>query len=216
VIAAEARRMVQYWGLASVESVAARVRALTSSPVAGALPARVVAELPLVCWLDGAGDGGAGAGGGRSWFSLRGHASGLDAAVAKVFRVAARVTVGDLKAALAKGLRGMGEVPPAVFRRCLTQIAGCALDGDVVRRASPPTEPLLDGPEAALVRILGDAGGELAVTALRERARSDALPRTTVRRLLEMSPLFVHAPGGLVQLIGDRSDGGGLGATGGG
>jgi hypothetical protein len=207
VIAAEARRMVQYWGLASVDSVAARVRALTSSPVAGALSARVIAELPPVCWLDGDE---------RNWFSLRGHAIGLDAAVAKVFRVAARVTVADLKAALAKGLRGMGDVPPAVFRRCLTEIAGCALDGDVVRSAGPPPDldPLLGGPEAALVRILGAAGGELAVSALRERARSDSLPRTTVRRLLEMSPLFLRAPGGRVQLIGN--DGGaGLGATGG-
>jgi hypothetical protein len=194
VIAAEARRMVQYWGLASVESVAARVRALTSSPVAGALSVQVIAALPLVCWLDGEE---------RNWFSLRGHASGLDAAVAKVFLVAARVTVGDLKAALAKGLRGMGDVPPAVFRRCLTEIAGCALAGDVVRRASPPADPPLGGPEAALVRILGAAGGELAVTALRARARSDSMPRTTLRRLLEMSPLFLRAPGGRVQLIGN-------------
>src|SRR5262249_13929560 len=137
------------------------------------------------------------------WFSFAGYASGLELAVRKVFTVTARVALGELKAALAKSLPGLEEAPPAALASHLTGQAGCTMDGELVRHAGGlRPRPAVTPPEAALVRILDAAGGELDVEELRARGRAAALPKTTVRRVLELSPLFLDGPPGRVRLIG--------------
>src|SRR5262249_33895618 len=101
-VAGEALRMVQHWGLASVDAVADRTRAVTAATVTGADTRRILSAVPLVHWLDGTE---------QTWFSLFDRRSGLTAALAKVFFVTSRVSLGELRGALAKSLRGVGDAP---------------------------------------------------------------------------------------------------------
>src|SRR5262249_8728182 len=126
VITAESLRMVQRWGMASVEAVAERASALGSAPVPPEHAARLLAALPPIRWLDGEA---------REWFSFAGYVSGLELAVRKVFTVTARVALGELKAALAKSLPGLEEAPPEALASHLTGQAGCTMDGELVRHA---------------------------------------------------------------------------------
>lgn len=200
-IVAAAQHMTQHWGLAAVEAVAARAQSLAGRPVTEALARRVLEALPGVYWLDGAAHGwltflGAGASPGAATPA----SGGMVAAVHKVFTVAAAVRLDELRAALAKALPGVDEAPTRVLERYLADAAGCAIDDAAVVRG-PAGGELTHG-ERTLVDLLRAAGGEAGVDGLRRDARAAAVPRTTVNRLLELSPLFLPAGNGRARLVG--------------
>jgi hypothetical protein len=195
LVATTAVHLVRHWGLVSAEAVIERARALAPTTVVGKIEpvARgVLGALPRTRWL----------GGSHRWFSFVDAESQMAIAIAKVFAITPRIDIEQLRAALAKALPGLGVAPGQVFSDYLTQIAGCGLAGGFVRRAAS-ARSCLTRAETAVVKMLEAAGGELDVKALRQRARTAALPRTTLERLIGLSPLFRQGEDRLVRLVGD-------------
>ena len=198
LVATGAVRMVRQWGLVSALAVAERARALApSAAVAGdvdRVAPGVLEALPRTRWLDG----------NHEWFSFLDPESQLEIAIAKIFWIARRVGLDELRAALAKTLPATCAAPDRVLRRYLTEIAGCSIDGRFVRRASPERS-CLTRREASIVKLLEAGGRDLDLKELRRRARAAALPRTTVAQLIRLSPLFLLAAHRRVRLLGDGS-----------
>jgi hypothetical protein len=140
----------------------------------------------------------------------------------------------ELRAALGRSLIGARQAPAPVLRRCLVELASCTIAPATGRRvpdklsSSPVSRahaigrahpiindgsdlatPALTHPEAVVVQLLAQAGGELDARTLRLRARDAGVARTTVNELIKSSPVLTPvAPRGLppaaqhVRLIG--------------
>jgi hypothetical protein len=199
VVGAVALLMVRSFGLSSATAVAARARMLSSpssrAALTNAFVRRVLDAVPRTCWLDGAR---------QDWFAFRGLAPPLEQALRKVFAVSPRVRLAPLRSALAKALPPLRGLPAAAVRRYLVEVGGCAVQGVFARRPGAPSSRSLTSAESALVKLFEAAGRTLDLRAFRLRAEGAGVPRTTVNRLLELSPLFVCSDAGRVTLIGDR------------
>ena len=192
-----ALQMMQYWGMARVDAVARRAEVLAARPVDPALARRVLQALPGLLWLDG---------NAREWFSFPDQQGGIASALLKVFAVAPRVKLSELRSGLAKALPGLDDVPDRALERYLGDVAACVMDGPFVQRRAGVTPPsVLTTGETTLLRLLDAAGGELGLEELRAQTRSTTLPRSTVSRLLRLSPLFLVTPDDRVRLIGNRT-----------
>jgi hypothetical protein len=104
-----------------------------------------------------------------------------------------------------------------VLRRCLVELAGCTVTAATRRRAPDKLSSsrvsrarrlinddeggaaaqALTHPEAIVVQLLAQAGGELDARTLRVRARDAGVARTTVNELIKSSPVLtpVVSPG---------------------
>jgi hypothetical protein len=197
LVGTTAARLVRLWGLVSATAVIQRAHALGPWPVTDETTRAVLDDLPHTHWMDDE----------REWFTLPDPHSRLVIALGKVFAIANRVRLDDLRYGLAKALPGAGAAPAGALRAYLTRVAGCVFEetqGETFVRATArlrrhrPTRR-----EAALVRLLGAEGGALDLESLRRRARAAALPRTTVSQLIQSSPLFLSEPRESVRVIGD-------------
>jgi hypothetical protein len=196
-VATSALRLVRHWGLVSVQAVMDRARALTTEPVTAPTAFAVLDALLRTRWL----------GADRRWFSFLDPHGQLETSLGKIFSIAPRVRLDELRAALAKGLPGAQHAPTEALGRYLVDLGRCTIDGVFVRRAPAAGTSRPTRQEAAVVKLLEAAGRELEIGVLRRRARAVGLPRTTVNQLVRLSPLFrVSGPASgqrRVGLIGD-------------
>jgi hypothetical protein len=191
--------MVQHWGIVSVTAVAERARALAPGFGVDALVvSRVLGAAPSTRWLDGPD---------RRWFSLTAPTSQVEMTVRKALAVATSVRIEELREGLIKAVPAVADAPYSVLEQFLRQIVNCAIEGAIVRLAddSSIADASLSPAEAGLIAILLDAGGVVELSALRRRALAASLPEATTRRLLKMSPLFLHQQDGAIRLIGRDS-----------
>ena len=191
-VAATAVRLVSQWGLSTVDSVVERVGVLRSAPTSRSFVCRLLVALPRLRWLDQA----------MEWFSFLDDRSPLARRIAKVFSVARRVPLRDLRRALDKGQARGPRTPPEVLARYLSDVGRCQVDGGQVVGTAPIAAATLSREEAILVSLLERARCDLDVDELTRAAEARALPRARVLRLLRDSPLFVRGPGRRVGLVG--------------
>jgi hypothetical protein len=192
--------MVENWGIVTTEAVAARAETLASSVVSVEVARRTLAALPRTCWLDGPD---------QKWLSLRGRAGHVGIAIRKVFSVSARVQLHELRTALSKAAPALLDVPKKALERYLVEIAGCTVDGTLVRRLNPLPISALSRGEAILVSLVETAGDDIELSVLRRRSLDASLPDTTLGRLLRLSPLVLPGAGDRIRVIGERAPGGG-------
>jgi hypothetical protein len=182
---------VRNWGLCTIDAVVSRLRALTDHPLARTDAARILEALPGFRWLDE--DSG--------WFSFAGSNSRPRLALSKIFAVAERVLLRDLRAALSKQVALFATAPQHVVEAYLRKIAGCEIrDGWVGARTAGVPVPL-GRDERTIVAMIEDHGGEISARALRERATRGGLSARTLLRVLRASPLVLEG-GGRLRTIG--------------
>ncbi len=126
-VTSTAVRLVSHWGLSTVDSLINRVAVLRSAPANRAFACRLLVALPRLRWLDDA----------MEWFSFLGDRSRLARAIAKMFAVARRVSIRDLRRALEKGRARGPELPTPVLERYLEDIAGCQIEDGLVSIGQP-------------------------------------------------------------------------------
>jgi hypothetical protein len=194
-VAATAVRLVSHWGLSTVESIVERVGVLRSAPTNRSIVCRLLVALPRLRWLDAA----------MEWFSFVGDRSRLARGIAKVFAVADRVPLRELRVALGKGQPRAPHVPMAVLERYLSEIAGCEIAPGGVHVRVPEPKVALAGDEAVVAKLLSDAGAQLEIGALTDLASSASLPAARVRRVLRSSPIFFRTRDRQVRLVGRRT-----------
>jgi len=231
LVATTAVRLIHDWGLVSVPAVVDRARALATVPFADHTAWEVLAALPRTRWLDRE----------QSWFSFTESLGRLDAALDKIFAVIDRdraagesvpaIRFDELRAALGRSLIGARQAAAPVLQRCLVELASCTIKPATGRRAPDKLSSSLvsrapqqgtgndDGsarsplthPEAVVVQLLAQAGGELESRTLRLRARDAGMARTTVNELIKSSPILTpivspHLPPAAqrVRLVGHR------------
>ena len=194
-VAATAVRLVSHWGLSTVASLVERVGVLRSAPTSRSLACRLLVALPRLRWLDGA----------MEWFSFVGDRSRLARGIAKVFAVADRVSMRELRVALGKGQPRAPRVPTVVLERYLSEIAGCEIESGGVRVRVPEPRAKLAGDEALVAKLLSRAGAQLDIGELTALASSASLPAARVRRVIRSSPLFFRTRGHQVRLVGRRT-----------
>ena len=197
-VAGAAAGLVSHFGLSAVQAVVNQVGVLRASPTSRPMVNRLLVALPRLRWLDER----------MEWFSMVGDPSRLQRAIATVFAVADRVSLRELRAALAKSQPRGPRVPDAVMERYLSEVADCEIDSTGIRSRTPQSRRPLACDEAAvetvLVNLLSEAGAPLAFDELSGLASAAAIPEATVRRLIRTSPLFVPLRGHRVRLIGRR------------
>jgi hypothetical protein len=187
-------RAVRILGAATIDGIAAQVRATMHSPIDGAFTARLLSGLPAFRWLDR--DGG--------WFWFEQRSNPLVANMRKVLSVVTRLPIARLAAVLFRA-RG-GPRPSGAFVQYLcravpeARVAGgmVTVDKPLDRRAH------LDERESRLVRFLETAGRGLSGMQLRWLVREIGLAWSPIWRLLHSSPLFEQSPDGLFRLVGSN------------
>ena len=214
VVATTAVRLVHDWGLVSVPAVIDRARALAPVPLSDLIAWDVVAALPRTCWLDREQSWFA------FTESLGRLGAALDKVFAVIDRDLAvdetspAIRFDELRAALGRSLTGARQAPAPVLRRCLVQLTSCTIAPATRRRAPDKLSsslvsrapisradriaddgsglgtPALTHPEAVVVQLLAQAGGELEARTLRLRARAAGIARTTVNELIKSSPVL--------------------------
>ncbi|HVZ72463.1 MAG TPA: hypothetical protein VHJ20_08820 [Polyangia bacterium] len=177
----EASHLVFHWGLCTVEMIGERLGSLAKPTLPDVAVARVLASIPRLRWLDDA----------RRWFSFVGSRSRMRAAVGKVFGVFNVVALADLTAALGKRLKALELAPHTAIRTYLSQVAGCELDGDVVRAGAGLARAPLDRGERAVVDLIASHGGVLARGKLHHLAEAAGLRLAAVRQIILTSPLVL-------------------------
>lgn len=198
-VATTAVRLVHDWGLVNVPAVLDRARALGPAPLTDNAAWDVLVALPRTHWLDRE----------QHWFAFTEANGRFEAALDKIFAIVDRVRFDELRAALGRALIGARQAPAAVLRRFLVELGGCII-GPPAGRSSPdklsasmierprPDDPLvgprqgraLTPPEATVVELLAQAGGEVDARTLRQHARAGGVARTTVNELIKSSPLL--------------------------
>jgi hypothetical protein len=210
-VATTAVRLVHDWGLVNVAAVLDRARALGPAPLTDNAAWDVLVALPRTHWLDRE----------QHWFAFTDASGRFEAVLDKIFVIVERIRFDELRAALGRALIGARQAPAAVLRRCLVELGGCTivpptgrsapdkLSASLVERARPddplvgPRQPrALTHPEATVVDVLAQAGGEVDARTLRLQARTAGVARTTVNELIKSSPLL--APIATAQVVPAR------------
>jgi hypothetical protein len=182
-------RFVRSWGFSTVEMVASRFRMTTKATIPRASLARqVLVALPDVEWLDPA----------REWFTLLERESPMRAAIEKLMSAFPVIARADLEQALGKR-HSFGAAPPAVVSAYVD-----ALLGGVSRRGAPRGRAALGPEELLVLRALERLGGHAAVALLRETTRGQLSP-VALNRVLQTSPLFLHASRGAYRVAGSSA-----------
>lgn len=159
----------------------------------------MLVALPRMHWLDRE----------QHWFAFADANGRFEAALDKIFAIVDRIRFDELRAALGHSLIGARQAPAAVLRRYLVELGGCTIAPPAGRSAPdklsaslverPRQNDRLDGlrpslalthPEATVVDLLAQAGGELDARMLRQHARAAGVARTTVNELIKASPLL--------------------------
>jgi hypothetical protein len=197
---------VHWWGLCTIQSVLGRLEVVSSIAVDPTAARRALERCPSLRWLDDR----------RDWFSMTAVPNKFAADLRQLFALANPLSFNELHHHLLRSRRGTRQLPSDVLRRYLQAIAGATLLGDVA--ALPRQEVLsLDPLEAALVRTLVEAGGELDRKELIERAISEPRAARRASRLLQRSLLIIPSDRRRVHVFGHarlvRKTGGLLGAA---
>jgi hypothetical protein len=215
LVATTAVRLVHDWGLVSLPAVVDRARALAPMPLSDQTAWDVVAALPRTCWLDREQSWFSFT---ESLGRLGAVLDKIFAVIDRDPAVAdttPAIRFDELRAALGRSLIGARQAPAPVLRRCLVELTSCTiapvtgrrvpdkLSSSLVSRAQPINRahpitddgsglgtPALTHPEAVVVQLLVQAGGELDARTLRLRARDAGVARTTVNELLKSSPVL--------------------------
>lgn len=198
LIGTTAIRLVHDWGFVNVPAVLDRARALGPATLADNAAWDVLVALPRTRWLDRE----------QHWFAFADASGRFETALDKVFAIVDRIRFDQLRAALGRALIGARQAPPAVLRRGLVELGGCTiappagrsvpdkLSASLVERPrprDPSPSRALTHPEATVVELLAQAGGELDARTLRQHARAAGVARTTVNELIKSSPLLAPA-----------------------
>jgi hypothetical protein len=195
-VTATAARLISQCGLSTVASLVRRVGMHRSAATSRSLVCRLLVALPRLRWLDAA----------MEWFSFLGDRSHLARRITKVFAVADRVPIRELRAALRKGQPRALRVPATVLERYLCEIAGCAIEPEGVHVCVRDQHAVkLAGDEALVAKLLSGGRPQLAITELTDLASSASVPPARVRRVLLSSPLFLRTRGEQVRLVGHRT-----------
>jgi hypothetical protein len=109
-VGAAAVRMVQHWGIVSLQALADRTEVVSTTIIPRTFVQKILAAAPATRWLGGPGSG-------NDWFSFAGRRSGLVEAIDKVMALGRIVSVADLRLALARASTAVTDTPPAVFER---------------------------------------------------------------------------------------------------
>lgn len=194
-VAAAAVRMVEHWGIVNRRALTERAEVIATASVPELFVEKIVTALPATVWLDGPA---------REWFSFKGKQrdSGLGQALDKIIALDRAIFVPELREALAKAVAAVNDLPLAAFERYLVEVGGCVIDGGRVSRPGPLATTAMSKPEAALVGILGVAGGRLDPSSLRRRAAEAGLSAATLTRLLRFSPLVARTQSDEIRLVG--------------
>ncbi|MEA2700632.1 MAG: hypothetical protein QOI66_4903, partial [Myxococcales bacterium] len=187
-----AKRLVTDWGLVSVEQLVERLHSRGSAIEGSLIVRRILSCLPRLRWLDDE----------RAWFSFQGEKSHLGLDVRKVFAIAKRVSLCELRLALLKGRPQVAQAPLRTLEGYLSKVSNCEVDGDWVRPRGPAAAPFLSVPERLVVGVLEQFGGEMPLGLLKEQVSLLPVAETALARIVKVSPLFMRTDGDRVRLVG--------------
>jgi hypothetical protein len=180
-------RTVQALGAATIDAIAAQIRATVDPTVDEVFVERLLTILPAFRWLDRRG--------GWFWFVQRSNPL-------IVLSVVTRVPVRRLAAALFRMRAGPRPSPAAVQGLCTAVPEARVRNGIVMVDRPLDRRAHLNEGETRVVKVLESARGSLSDGQLRWRIREIGLAWTPVWRILRSSPLFERTPDGLFRLVG--------------
>jgi len=184
-----ARRLVEHWGVTTVDEV---VQRLGFTPSEGNIELlRSILELHCDArWLDRE----------RHWFWIRGTRNRLLNAIVKIVSVAGSIEIGDLRDGVGRHHRMKGFRPPrAVLAALCADTGSYRIEGDQVLGGPdlPDWTDTLGANEALLVDVLFEHGPVMRRTDLEEIVVSQrGIPRNSFYIYLTYSPILRRfAPG---------------------
>src|SRR4029077_251425 len=183
---------VRAQGAATLDGIAARVRAATHSPIGRAFVERLLSGLSGFRWLDQQ-DG---------WFWFAQRSNPLVASVRKVLSVVARLPLARLMAVLFRTRPGLRPSRTAVQVLCRAVPEAWITGGIVMVDRLLDRRAHLNQGESRVVKFLEVAGGGLSNAQIRWLIHEIGMPWTPIWRLLRSSPLFERSPDGLFRLVG--------------
>ena len=190
----EARRLVQQWGVATVDDVVAALPAgaQTSPELVGGL----LSSQPDFRWLHEQ----------RGWFWLTSVSHGRNRLlnqIRKVISVASTIRVAELREAVRRNYRMEGVAPPrAVLLELCRQATGYQVEEEIVC-AKPPLDwrKVLVGTESLFAEVL-EHSGVMARPELEEACLSRGMNRSTFYVYLGNSPILARYARGVYGLVG--------------
>jgi len=185
---------VRAQGAATLDGIAARVRAATHSPIGRAFVESLLSGLSGFRWLDQQ-DG---------WFWFAQRSNPLVASVRKVLSVVARLPLARLMAVLFRTRPGLRPSLTAVQGLCRAVPEARITGGIVMVDRLLDRRAHLNQGESRVVKFLEIAGGGLSNAQIRWLIHEIGMPWTPIWRLLRSSPLFERSPDGLFRLVGSN------------
>lgn len=189
-----ARGILERRGVTTVAEVEAGVQATAEDAIESDVAA-IVPTLPGFAWLDEP----------TGWFWI-GPAFGtrLGNQIRKVVAVAPRLTLGELRAGIARPYRMQGFAPPKrVLAALLLATGGYRLDGDtVIADVAPDWRQVLSGVERTFVDVLRKRGGFGRREDLEEDCLARGVKRSTFYVNLGYSPVIARLGPGVYGLRG--------------
>ena len=185
LVMTETSRAVSKYGLTNIADVTERIT--ERCPLEETIVASIVKGLPGYQDL------------GQNWFWLHSTARNhLVTIIRKIFAVAVRVHVGEVRAGIANDPRGMGFAPPkdVVLEFCRTALK-CDIDGDFIE-SSDRHEPreLLSAAENIAFDVLRRHGPLLHRFDFERHCVAEGMNPITFSLYLKRSPIFAkYAPG---------------------
>jgi hypothetical protein len=185
-------RTVQMLGAATVDGIAAQVRATTRTTVDGRFVEGLLSGLPAFRWLDR--DTG--------WFWFVQRSNPLLANLRKIMSVATRLPLARLASVLFRTRAGPRPSPTVVQSLCRALPEIRVTGGMVTVDKAFDRRAHLNEGESRIVRFLETARQGLSDAQLRWLARDVGMAWTPIWRLLRSSPLFEQSPEGRFHLVG--------------
>jgi hypothetical protein len=185
-------RTIRTLGAATVDGIAAQVRATTRSAVDAKFVEGLLGGLPAFRWLDR--DSG--------WFWFVQRSNPLLANLRKVLSVVPRLSLLRLASVLFRTRAGPRPSPTVVQGLCRAVPEVRVTDGMVVADKAFDRRAHLNEEESRVVRFLESTRTGLSDAQLRWLVRDIGLAWTPIWRLLRSSPLFEQSAEGRFRLVG--------------
>ncbi len=193
-IAKQARRLVDQWGLGTLDEVAAIVTEEVRVPVDRTLAEAALEGMDGIAWLSDD----------RSWFLIDDFQKNkLERQVVKILSVSPRVQIGSLREGLLRSFKRRELAPPSqVVARFLAYRGFDVIDETVSPRQPIATADVLSASEETMVEILRQSGPQLRLDQFEELCLRRGVKKPTYVSRIDQSPLFVVTRSGLIGLRG--------------
>jgi len=186
-----ARRVVEHWGVATVDDIVEGVEGRPSTEFA----TTVLSSRPDFAWLDK----------GSGWFWLRSvPRNRLRNQIEKIMAVASEIEVGELRVGVGRHHRTKGFAPPRrVLLEFCRQMPAYRVDGETVLcDPPPPVEEVLSETEQIIYRVLQKEGPVMQRAKLEERCLAAGMPGSTFNVYVDYSPILSRYARGVYGLRG--------------